>query len=265
MDWGIDLNKLILRAVKLKNIFNKTNKSKRHMSWVSNFLTSSLGKKLVMSLTGLFLILFLLVHLVGNLQLLPFVADDPAKAFNEYAFFMTTFTPIKTVSYGLYAFILIHAVQGWILWRQNAAARGPVRYAVNDLRAVNTHAGTAARMGWLGTIIFVFIVLHLYQFWLQMKMGTLDTVTYDGVVMSDLHGIVARTYANPVFVAIYVVSMVVIAFHLWHGFQSAFQTLGWNHKKYTPAIQFIGKAYAILVPLGFAIIPVVMYIQSLNA
>jgi succinate dehydrogenase / fumarate reductase, cytochrome b subunit len=235
------------------------------MSWVSNFLSSSLGKKLVMSLTGLFLILFLLVHLVGNLQLLPFVADDPARAFNEYAYFMTTFPLIKALSYGLYAFIVIHAIQGWILWRQNAAARGPVRYAVSDLRAVNTHAGTAARMGWLGTIIFVFIVLHLYQFWLQMKLGTIAPVIYDGAEMSDLYGLVAKTYENPVFVAVYVVSMVVIAFHLWHGFQSAFQTLGWNHKKYTPAIQFIGKVYAILIPLGFAIIPVVMYLQSLNA
>jgi succinate dehydrogenase / fumarate reductase cytochrome b subunit len=239
------------------------------MSWLKTFITSSLGKKLVMSLTGIFLILFLAVHLVGNLQLLSFIGQDPAdmpgKAFNEYAYFMTTFTPIMVVSYGLYAFILIHAVQGWILWRQNAAARGPQGYAINSLRAVNTNATAASKMGWLGTIIFVFILLHLYQFWLQMKLDALPKVIYDGVEVKNLYYIVALTYENPFYVAVYVVSMIVIAIHLWHGFQSAFQTLGLNHKKYTPAIQFLGKLYSILVPLGFALIPIVMFLQSKNA
>jgi len=237
------------------------------MAWLKNFLTSSIGKKLVMSLTGLFLILFLVIHLIGNLQLLQFMAHDPAdqigRAFNEYALIMTTFTPIKVVSYGLYAFILIHAVQGWALWRQNAAARGPVRYAVSDLRAVNTNAKAASRMGWLGTIIFIFIVLHMYQFWLQMKMGNLPMVNYGEEDIKDLYSIVAEAYANPAYVVFYVVSMFFIGVHLWHGFQSSFQTLGLNHNKYTPLIHKLGKAYSILVPLGFAIIPVVMYLQSL--
>ncbi len=239
------------------------------MSWVTRFLTSSLGKKFVMSLTGLFLILFLVVHLAGNLKLLPAFAHDPADApgmaFNEYAHFMTTFPPIKVISYGLYLFILIHAVQGWILWRQNATARGSIGYAVKNLRAVNTNARIAAGMGWLGTIIFVFIVLHLYQFWLQMKLGNLPMTDYGAGPIKDLYYIVAETYRNPVFVIIYAASMVVIGFHLWHGFQSAFQTLGLNHKKYTPAIQFVGKMYAVVVPLGFALIPILMYLQSLNA
>lgn len=239
------------------------------MSWLKNFITSSLGKKLVMSLTGIFLILFLVVHLIGNLQLLSFFAHDPVdmpgKAFNEYAYFMTTFTPIKVVSYGLYAFILIHAVQGWLLWRQNNDARGPVGYAVNDLRAVHTNARAASRMGWLGTIIFVFIMLHLYQFWLQMKLNAVPMVTYGDVEVKNLYAIVALAFQDPLYVGIYVVSMVVIAFHLWHGFQSSFQTLGLNHKKYTPAIQFLGRVYAVLVPLGFALIPIAMYLQSQNA
>ncbi len=149
-----------------------------------------------------------------------------------------------------------------MLWRQNAAARGPVRYAVSDLRAVNTNAKAASRMGWLGTIIFVFIVLHLYQFWLQMKLGNLPMANYDGQDVKDLYFIVAEAYANPVYVILYVVSMFVIGVHLWHGFQSSFQTLGFNHNKYTPLIHWVGKAYSILVPLGFAIIPVVMHLQS---
>jgi len=229
------------------------------MNWFTNFLTSSIGRKLIMSLTGLFMILFLVVHLIGNLQLL---YSDEGEKFNLYALFMTTFTPIKVISYGLYAFILIHAVQGWILWRKNVTARGPQGYAVKVTRATNTNARAASNMGWLGTIIFVFLVIHLYQFWLQMKMGALEHKIYDGVAVADLYATVKETYMNTGFVIFYVVSMVVIAFHLWHGFQSAFQTLGWNHRKYTPLIHLIGKIYSVIVPALFALIPLYMYFKN---
>jgi len=226
------------------------------MSWVSSFLTSSLGKKLIMSLTGLFLILFLVVHLAGNLQLL---YNDGGDAFNAYAYFMTHNPLIKVISYGLYAFILLHAVQGWILWRQNRVARGNDRYAVNVIRTVKTSSFASKNMGWLGTIIFVFIAIHMYQFWLQMKLDRLNYVTVDGKEVKDLYEPVVFAFTNPGFVIFYVISMLVIAFHLWHGFQSAFQTLGINHRKYTPAIKLVGKVYSVLIPLGFAIIPVYMY------
>ena len=212
-----------------------------------------------MSLTGLFLILFLVVHLIGNLQLL---YSDEGEKFNLYALFMTTFTPIKVVSYGLYAFILIHAVQGWILWRKNVTARGPQGYAVKVTRATNTNARAASNMGWLGTIIFVFLMIHLYQFWLQMKMGALESKIYDGVAVADLYTTVKAAYMNIGFVIFYVVSMVVIAFHLWHGFQSAFQTLGLNHRKYSPLIRAIGKIYSVVVPALFALIPLYMYFKN---
>jgi len=226
------------------------------MSWVSSFLTSSLGKKLIMSLTGLFLILFLVVHLAGNLQLL---YNDGGAAFNAYAYFMTHNPLIKTISYGLYAFILIHAVQGWLLWRQNQVARGSERYAVKVTRTVKTSGFASKNMGWLGTIIFVFIAIHMYQFWLQMKLDRLSYVTVDGKEVKDLYEPVVYAFTNPGFVIFYVASMLVIAFHLWHGFQSAFQTLGVNHRKYTPAIKFVGKVYSVLIPLGFATIPVYMF------
>ncbi len=226
------------------------------MSWFSNFLTSSIGRKLIMSLTGLFLISFLVVHLIGNLQLL---VDDGGEKFNLYAEFMTTNPLIKTVSYLLYFFILLHAIQGWLLWRRNKAARGQ-GYAVKVNRgAKGYHPKVANAMGWIGTIIFIFIVLHMYQFWLQMKMDVIDYASYDGQEVKDLYALVAATYENIVFVLIYVVSMVFIAFHLWHGFQSSFQTLGLNHKKYTPLIRTVGAIYSILVPLGFAIIPLYMH------
>lgn len=229
------------------------------MSWFSNFLTSSIGKKLVMSLTGLFLIIFLLIHLTGNLQLL---LDDGGRQFNIYAKFMTTNPFIKVTSYGLYAFILIHAVQGILLWTNNRSAKGG-GYAVNNTRATNTVAGVAKNMGWLGIIIFVFLLIHLYQFWLQMKLGTIPMVEYDGEQVKNLYAPVMSAFTNVGFVVFYVLSMIVIAFHLWHGFQSSFQTLGLNHKKYTPFIQFLGKAYSILIPLGFAAIPILFFLKNM--
>lgn len=226
------------------------------MSWFSNFLTSSIGRKVIMSLTGLFLIIFLVIHLIGNLQLL---SPDDGMSFNIYAYFMTHNPLIKTVSYLLYAFILIHAVQGWMLWSKNRKARGGQKYAVKNTRAVGTNSFAASNMGWLGTIIFIFLVIHMYQFWLQMKLGNTPLVTYEGHEVKDLYTIVMDAYSNIGYVIFYVVSMVVVAYHLLHGFQSAFQTLGLNHRKYTPFIKGVGLVYSILVPLGFAIIPLYMY------
>lgn len=226
------------------------------MSWFSDFITSSIGRKLIMSLTGLFLIVFLAVHLTGNLALL---ADDGGKAFNLYAKFMTTNPLIKTVSYGLYAFILIHTIQGILLWVKNRSARGAVGYAVKKTHATNTNPRAASNMAWLGMVIFIFILIHLYQFWLQMKLGNLPLATYEGKEVKDLYFLVAEAYSNPLYVAFYVICMAVVGFHLLHGFQSAFQTLGWNHPKYSPLIRWIGRIYAIVVPIGFAIIPLYMY------
>ena len=230
------------------------------LGWFGRFLTSSIGRKLVMSLTGLFLISFLVVHLIGNLQLL---MSDGGDTFNEYAYFMTHNKFIKTVSYLLYFGILLHAVQGWLIWRKNRSARGQ-NYRVKDTRAVKTNAAAAKNMAAMGTIIFLFIMLHMYQFWLQMKMGTVPMVTIDGKEIKDLYTPVVQAFENPVYVIIYVVSMIVIAFHLLHGFQSAFQTLGLNHKKYNPLIRFVGVVISIAIPAGFAVIPVVMYGQSMG-
>jgi succinate dehydrogenase / fumarate reductase, cytochrome b subunit len=228
------------------------------MGWFSKFLTSSIGRKMVMALTGIFLTLFLAIHLLGNLQLLQ---NDGGQAFNIYAYFMTHNPLIKTVSYLLYASILLHAVQGILLWRDNKAARGPNRYAVTHTRSTE-HASRS--MGWLGVIIFVFIILHMYQFWFQMHWGNLGMVQYDGYTyeVKNLYVLVAQSYQNIGFVIFYVVSMAVVGYHLWHGFWSSFQTLGLNHKKYTPLIHWIGAAYSVIVPLLFALIPIVMHFRG---
>ncbi len=230
------------------------------MNWFTKFLTSSIGRKLIMSLTGLFLIVFLLVHLIGNLQLL---IPDGGEAFNLYAKFMTTNPVIKFTSYGLYAFILLHAAQGWLLWAKNRKARGGQGYAVQATRATGTNAGIAKRMGALGTIVFIFLVIHMGQFWFKMKIGDVPVQMYDGVEANDLYAIVKAAFTNIGFVLFYVVSMLFIGMHLMHGFQSAFQTLGLNHQKYTPFIKFLGNAYSILIPLGFALIPIVFFVKNM--
>ena len=225
------------------------------MSWFSNFLTSSIGQKLVMSLTGLFLITFLLVHLVGNLQLL---ASDQGESFNTYAYFMTTNPLIKTVSYGLYFFIVVHTIQGLVIAYNNRKAKGS-RYAVKSNAPASSSGKT---MALLGTLILAFLLIHMGDFWYKMKFtDQLEMVPYDSidVEVKNLYKRVSIAFQNPVIVIIYIIGQIVLALHLWHGFQSAFQTLGINHKKYTPAIQFLGKVYSIVIPIGFAIIPIVHY------
>ncbi len=228
------------------------------MGWFTKFITSSIGQKWVMALTGLFLTLFLAVHLAGNLQLLK---QDGGEAFNTYAHFMTTNPLIKTISYLLYASILLHTVQGLVLWRYNRAARGQQRYAVSFS---HTNEFSARNMAWLGIILFVFIAIHLYQFWFEMHWGQLNMIRYPTYPheVKDLYSLVKATYQDFGFVAFYVVCMAVVGLHLWHGFWSSFQTLGLGHRKYQPAVRFIGMAYSILIPLLFAVIPVVMYLRG---
>lgn len=229
------------------------------MNWFTNFLTSSIGRKLIMSLTGLFLIVFLLVHLIGNFQLL---IPDGGETFNLYAKFMTTNPLIKFTSYGLYGFILLHAVQGWLLWFNNRKARGGEKYAVQATRATGTNPALAKRMGALGTIVFLFLIIHMGQFWFKMKIGSVPVQMIDGVEVNNLYAPVKAAFTNIGFVLFYVVSMFFIGMHLMHGFQSAFQSLGLNHKKYTPFIKFLGSAYSILIPLGFAIIPIIFFMTN---
>jgi len=116
-------------------------------------------------------------------------------------------------------------------------------------------------MGVLGTLILIFLVIHLKGFWYEMHWGGIPTVNIDGDEVKNLYSVVDAAYAELWFVALYVVSMLILAFHLWHGFASAFQTLGLNHLKYNPVILFIGRAFAIVVPALFALIPIWMFLN----
>ena len=227
------------------------------MKWLVDMLTSTIGRKLIMALTGLFLILFLVVHLSGNFQLLK---DDGGKAFNVYAEFMTTFPLIKVISIGNFFFILLHIYTSIVLTQRNRAAR-PVQYAYTAGQATNSN-WTSRNMGILGTIILVFLVVHLKNFWYETHFGSLPMQNYDGKEVKDLYAVVKEAYTQVWYVAFYVISMAFVGFHLFHGFQSAFQTLGLNHKKYTPLIKTVGYVFAIIVPIGFALIPIIMFLKQ---
>lgn len=228
------------------------------MSWVTKTFSSTLGRKLLMALTGLFLIIFLIGHVSGNMLLFK---GDGGQAFNEYADFMTTNQLVKVLSYLTYISIIAHVVYAIILSVVNKKAR-PVGYA--EVKASSNSSWNSRNMGVLGTIILIFIVVHLQNFWAQMHWGSIPMVTYESGEYRDLYAVVNLAFSNIGLVILYVVAMAFLGFHLNHGFASAFQTLGLNHKKYTPAIKFIGSAFSILVPALFASMPIYIYFSSLN-
>lgn len=278
----------------------------------SALLKSSIAKKYWMALTGLFLCLFLAGHLAGNLQLI----FGDALQFNKYALFMTSNPAVKLLSYVTYISILFHAVDGFMLTYQNVKAR-PVGYAKSNPGANSSFS--SRNMAILGTLILVFIVTHMVNFWAKMhfdKNIPLQTITveamgqkqdlylttnegylpvqqvaksYDEATKSglqtyienrtefyntqakvkvgegykDLHKITVAFFKDAKYgliaTILYVIAMAVLAFHLLHGFQSAFQSLGLNNSNWTPKIKFFGTAFAIVVPLLFAIIPVYIH------
>ena len=223
------------------------------MSWFSQALSSTIGKKVVMSLTGLFLITFLIVHVSGNALLFK---DDGGEAFNLYAQFMTTNPLIKMASYILYTGILLHIVYSLILSVYNKEAR-PVGYAMAKPNQNSTWK--SRNMGILGTIVLIFLIIHMRTFWYEMKFGDVPMVNYAGIEVRDLYSLMLAAFAQWWYVALYVLAMVGLAFHLSHGFWSAFQTLGLQHKKYSPLIKNLGYIFAIAVPLLFAAMPVYLY------
>lgn len=227
------------------------------MSWFTQALSSSIGKKVIMSLTGLFLITFLIVHVSGNMLLFK---DDGGEAFNLYAEFMTTNPLIRLASIILYSGLVLHIIYSLILSINNKDAR-PVGY--HKARSNENSSWKSRNMGILGTIVLIFLLIHLRAFWYEMKFGSLPTKTYAGVEVDDLYTIVVAAFSNWWYALFYVLAMVGLGFHLAHGFWSAFQTLGMNHRKYMPFIKKLSLLFAIIVPLLFASMPVYFFIKSL--
>ncbi|KQB99428.1 succinate dehydrogenase cytochrome b subunit [Pedobacter sp. Hv1] len=222
------------------------------MGSIANAFSSSIGKKLIMGITGLFLISFLVVHCFLN----AFVFfDNTGVLFNEGAHFMATNWIIRAMEVVLMAGLLLHIVQGARLTFQNQAAR-PVKYAYNDGNANSKWYSRS--MGLLGTLLLIFLIVHLSQFWTVSRFTGIPTVDAHG--HEDLYAVMKETFSNIGWVILYVLSMISLGYHLLHGFASTFQTLGWNHKKYTPIIKALGVWFSILIPLIFAAMPVWIYL-----
>ncbi len=220
---------------------------------------SSLGRKYLMALSGLFLCTFLIVHCIGNMQLFK---DDGGQAFNEYTYFMTHNPLIKIVAYVNYALILLHVINGFILLSANKKAR-PQAYANVDQSKSSTWS--SRNMGILGTLILVFLIVHMRSFWFEMKFGSIPIINYDGseITYKDMYKIVVEAFSQAWYVALYVICMIALAFHLFHGFQSAFQTFGVNHHRYTPVIKVIGVGvFAIIIPALFAAMPLFFLLNN---
>lgn len=217
------------------------------MSWLSNTLSSSLGKKLLMGITGLFLISFLVVHCGVNACIF---VNDGGETFNEAAEFMGTNFFIRTAEIVLFLGLLLHIVDGLLLWSQNNKKRS-VGYAM--VSGANS-TWYSRSMGLLGTLLLLFLILHLKHFWYVSRLT--DQITGGHVT---LYQEMQEVFKSPIVVLIYVLGCISLAYHLLHGFQSAFQTMGWNHPKYTPFIKTVGAAFAILIPLIFALMPICMH------
>lgn len=233
------------------------------MSWFTKTIFStSVGRKVIMALTGLFLCTFLAVHLAGNFQLLH---HDGGEAFNLYTKFMTSNPLIKAISYVNFAFILGHVIWGAYITYKNKTARS-VGYAVNN--PGKTSSFSSRWMGVLGTMILIFLVIHLKDFKMaylgitkELPMVTYTLENDEKVIVKDMFSEVNLEFHEPIVVGIYVIGMIALGFHLFHGFQSAFQSLGLRHPKYTPIIKTVGFVFWGLIPFGFAIIPLIIFFR----
>lgn len=199
-----------------------------------------------MALTGLFLIMFLLEHLYGNLLLF---ANDGGEAFVEYSHTMVHSILIRGVEIILFLAIILHVIQAVNLSRKNAAARS-VGYHSNNMGNSSTWA--SRNMGITGSIILFFIVVHLANFFVPYRITGMEageTVAWE----------VKEAFQNIYYVILYVVSTILLGFHLSHGFQSAFQTLGLNDKGYAKILKTISTGFAIFITIGFGSFPVLFY------
>ncbi len=217
----------------------------------SSPLGSSLARKYAMALSGLFLIFFLLQHLTIN-----FTSVFSPETFNELSHFMGTNFVVQAILQPVLAFgVFFHLAMGIRLELMNRKAR-PVKYAYSKPGA--NSSWVSRNMIITGITVLLFLALHFYDFWIpELKIKYVDGLMDD---TTRYYPELLHKFENPVRVGLYVLSFVFLALHLLHGFQSAFQSMGARHKKYTPIIEKLGTAYAVLVPFGFIVIAIYHFV-----
>src|SRR5688572_18268578 len=229
------------------------------MKW-SEFFTSSVGKKFVMALTGLFLISFLIIHVGLNACIfadLPiFNENDNGDMFNRAAHFMGSSWVIRAMEFVLFAGFILHIIQGYMLETKNLSRRG-VGYKINvGNKASKWYSRT---MGLLGTLLLLFLIMHISHFWIPSRITGLPEV--EGKNYHNMFIVMVNVFQNPFVVVLYILGCISLAYHLLHGFQSAFRTLGLHNTRYIGMVKGIGAAFSIIVPLVFALMPISMYMK----
>lgn len=208
-----------------------------------------------MALTGLFLCLFLVIHLLGNLPLfLP--EEDAQRIFNSYAAALSQNLLIQIASYILYAAFILHSIYALIITIYDRK-RG-AKYAYDQRGDVSKWY--ARSMGVLGTIILIFLVIHMKDFWYHYKFGAPEKDLWGN---KDLYTIVVAAFSQWWYVLIYVISMIALGYHLLHGFYSAARTLGLYHPRYVLFVKRIGIVYSYAITIGFSAMPVYIYVKQL--
>lgn len=223
------------------------------MAWKQVF-TSSIGKKFIMGLTGLFLITFLVVHAGINACIW---ANDEVVMFNKAAHFMGSMVVIRIVEVGLMLGILLHTLQGIILVYENKKVR-TVGYQINYGNEGSKWYSRS--MGLLGTLILLFLLMHLYHFWIPSRFTGLEPVMIDGKEFHNLYKEMLIVFQDPIIVVLYVLGCISLAFHLAHGFQSAFKTFGVFNKKYHKIINSCGNVFSIIIAIIFMAMPITIYL-----
>ncbi len=226
--------------------------------WLIN---SSVGRKLIMSVSGIFLILFLLFHMSMNVAAI--FSED---AYNMICAFLGANWYAVAATAVLAGGFLVHIIYAFILTMQNRKARGTDRYAVNVMpKGVEW---SSQNMMVLGVIVLGFMGLHLSQFWYKMMFQELmgvHEVALGGNMVSPQDGVAFIKYyfSNPIIVVLYLVWYAALWFHLTHGFWSALQTIGWNNKVWFARWKCVSDVFAAVIFLGFAVVTIFFYVQSL--
>jgi succinate dehydrogenase / fumarate reductase, cytochrome b subunit len=228
------------------------------MTWKQMF-TSSVGKKLVMGLTGISLILFLVVHVGLNACIWAF---DGGAMFNRAAHFMGSNVVPRILEVGLFAFIILHIVQGYLLEVENRSKRS-VGYAVSYGNKGSKWYSRS--MALLGTLLLLFLIMHLVHFWVPSRITGLQPVMIDGKEYHDLFGEMKYVFTHesmglPV-VVLYILGCISLGYHLAHGFQSAFKTMGVTNKRYNAMLVSVGHGFSIVITLAFAMMPISFYLH----
>ena len=219
---------------------------------MSKFLMTSIGQKFLMSITGLFLVMFIAVHLAVNLLL---IFDDSGELFNLGANFMATNPMIKIMEPLLGLGFMIHILWSFFLEYKNWRAR-PVKYA--QRKAGESSSWASRNMLILGSLVLVFLIMHIIDFFwiIRFKPHEMASVLVNGEEIEDTYTLVASLFKENILYSIfYIVGGILLGLHLSHGFWSSFQTLGLSNKNWLKRLQFIGKIYAIIIAVGFSVIP----------